>query len=76
MKKNLARIAFKIQMNEFEKDCQDLRDAELQMRRDLTSVENVFEKLSKSVDITCEKLADMKEEAQESKKEMIQKIEI
>eukprot|EP00943_MAST-04B_sp_MAST-4B-sp1_P007312 g7312.t1 len=70
------QLAVSNSMNEFEKDCQDLRDTELQMRRDLTSVENVFEKLSKSVDITSEKLADMKEEAEETKKEMIKKIEM
>ena len=70
------QVAVSNSMGEFEKDCQDLRETEVQMKRDLSAVENVFEKLSKSVDITSDKLANMKEEAEENKKELIKKIEM
>ena len=70
------QVAVSNSMSEFEKDCQDLRETEVQMKRDLSAVENVFEKLSKSVDITSDKLANMKEEAEENKKELIKKIEM
>ena len=53
---------------EFEKDCQDIRETEVQLRRDLTAVENVFGKLSKTVDMTSDRLTIIREETEENKK--------
>ena len=58
---------------EFEKDCQDIRETEVQLRRDLTAVENVFGKLSKTVDMTNDRLTIIREETEENKKELEKK---
>ena len=59
---------------EFEKDCQDIRETEVQLRRDLTAVENVFGKLSKTVDMTNDRLTIIREETEENKKELENKM--
>ena len=59
---------------EFEKDCQDIRETEVQLRRDLTAVENVFGKLSKTVDMTSDRLTIIREETEENKKELENKM--
>ena len=61
--KQAASVAVTVQ--EFSKDFEDVRETEIQLRRDLTAVEGVFDKLTRRVDSNSTQLSNVAETEEE-----------